>query len=105
MGRVDFEGVHLYSYEMLSPKKRLKFYVGTYLVIAFIAIVGLIINNETMKLNDSIRQYHHKIDLLEEQNKQLQLRLLHDTSLENLEVIASRLSYAPPQKLYYLARP
>jgi hypothetical protein len=90
---------------MLTPKKRLRFYVGTYLVIAFIAIVGLVINNETMKLNASIRQYHRKIDLLEEKNKRLQLVLLHETSLGNLEIMAVRLAYAPPQKLYYLARP
>lgn len=86
----------------MNSKSKLLFYVYCYGFIVISAILGLMINNKTMTINDKILKLSLKIDTLQEENKLLELQVLKMTSLENLESVASSMGLSPSQKIFYL---
>ena len=86
----------------MTSKSRLLFYIYSYGFIVFFAIIGLIINNRTMTLNDRILKLNLSIDALEEQNKLLQLTILQTSSLEHLEQVCAAMNLKPSTQIFYL---
>lgn len=87
----------------MLKRKRLTFYISTYIAIAFLAIVGLAVNIKTIGLNDKIQKTNQKIALLKEETEIVWLQVLTQTSLENIDRIAiTQLGMEPCKTIIFL---
>ena len=78
-------------------------YIWIYVLIALIAVVGLIVNIKTIALNDVTQKTTRHLDALKEENEGLWLRVLSFTTLENIEHISvQKLGMIPCRTVVYL---
>jgi len=88
---------------MASLKRQFRFYFFLFGLASLIAVWGLNLNIKTEALNVSIRELSVEISTVKQQNRDLQLEILSQLSLEKMEKIASEdVKMAVPKRLKYL---
>ncbi len=88
----------------MKQRKQLVFYVWMYALIVVLAITGLVVNNTTLTLNETMRQLEGKLGKLEEENELLQIDVLSQGSLATIEEKALFAGMGAPKQVEVLVR-
>lgn len=71
--------------KMKSGLRRRMFYFVIYLGIFLIAILGLVFNIKTDRINNQTQKLKARLVVLQEDNRKMRLKILDATTLENIE--------------------
>jgi len=90
---------------IMNKKIFTNYFFWTYSLSFIFAILGLVINNNTMTLNKKIQEFSFKKTHIDEQNESLYLEILSLFSLTNIESQARFIGMSPPTHIHLLEEP
>ncbi|NBV42434.1 hypothetical protein EBR96_06680 [bacterium] len=88
---------------MKLTKRRIRLYITMYVIIAVLAVLGLLVNINTIPINDKIQSLSRQVKAVRDENQTLKLALLSETRLERVDQIATeQLHMGPPTQVIYV---
>lgn len=84
-------------------KKRQIFYIWAYIIISILSVLTLVVNIKTLPIIEARQKYVVQTQKLEEENHQLELKMLSGMGYPHIERIATeRLNMVIPETIYYI---
>ena len=87
---------------MIKKQKRVLFYVGTYVLITVVAILGLAFNIKALHLNEKKQNLKVRMQAVHEENQMLYMTILIQNTLEKTDQKAKAFDMESPKKIEYL---
>lgn len=84
-------------------KKRQIFYICSYIVISILSVLALVVNIKTLPIIEARQKCVVETQKLEEENHQLELKMLSGMGYPHIESIAKdKLNMVIPETIYYI---